>query len=804
MEREEVAGRKARSGWRESFLNRHRNADDATVDPGDDSLGEPRPRSLSRSRAASQPRAAGAEGFDQRAVLDQDRALIEQLTQRPQRERPPVKKPPPPPKVTPYRSPQHADSLLRSGASEATTQSPVARKSDPNLGLGGMLPAHVPGEHARFNSTDDTRAALNAASALNTRQNFEAPSPPESSPGNPKQSEHVPPHTPTFASSNAAQAPSHVVPVLAQPVVPRGGQLFTASDIDNIMNQFGTDATPADTNNSDAKPPLEFPTGEQITQNFGDISDEFFKSHKMDVPVKQAPAVNKPHVANGVSYVSREDRVNSEFQVPDRKALKEQINMIDSWLDDDFSVKPKPPDKTARSRDLDSASQTHVAGASVAAPGMSTTEEPASTNLGEAALLQKLEDVKRRKGLGECVSPVYLKDVAAQAKPLFPSMSLETLIRVLQLFTSARCEDHDLHLRILGEIPVQIRGISPAQLTTCLRVMWRLRLHEETYLELFSMEAMNMIRAGRRPAARGPRRAPNPARKASAAAEDCASAGMAPVPPSTPPQVLGPFSALQLVQIGNALSQLGAKHPTRFLDVFQEQLAVAIPQLTADECEMVHPTFAMSQLMHDPLRRAFLERCMQVDAGKPLGALPSDAVPDIAQHQLLTADLRRRTKNFRNIYVNEAAVRKETFSFFSSLPAEVRAYMDKLHACSARFSHEGQSTLVAQVAGVLDQLGVQCDLTRMAGPLSLHIVAKATNPRAELKEVVYECSDATAFYAVRQDDKGKAPQHTSFAKLRHRFVERLGIQLHHIGIWEWQQLSEAQRVNYMVKLQSLQ
>jgi hypothetical protein len=387
-------------------------------------------------------------------------------------------------------------------------------------------------------------------------------------------------------------------------------------------------------------------------------------------------------------------------------------------------------------------------------------------------------------------------------------MPLEKLVRILQLFTSARHEDHDLYLRILGEIPVQVRGISPETLTTCLRVLWRLRLHEETYLELFSMEAMNMIRAERRPNARAPRRAPNPSRKIAVAATTPQGEGVGPVPvpPSTALQEpLAPFSATQLIQIGNALSQLGAKHPTRFLDVFQEQLAVAIPRLTEEECELVNPTLAMSQVMHDPLRRAFLERCAQVDAGRNIPSAGTEtAVPDIPQYQHQTECRRRRTKHFRNIYVIEASVRKETFSFFSSLSVEVRAYLDRLRDDAAALQHEGPSAFASQIAAVLDQLGVSCDMRRMAGPLSLSVVAKATNPRAECEEVVYECSDATAFYAVRQDDKGAAPQHTASAKLRHRLLQRLGIKLTHISIWDWQQLSEAQRVNYMVKLQSLQ
>lgn len=268
-----------------------------------------------------------------------------------------------------------------------------------------------------------------------------------------------------------------------------------------------------------------------------------------------------------------------------------------------------------------------------------------------------------------------------------------------------------------------------------------------------------------------------------------------------------PFSAVQLIQLGNSLSQLGAKHPPRFMDIFQEQLILAIPRLTAEECELVSPTFAMSQLMPDALRRSFLERCAKVDAGKSLDAPACGqtlgAAPDIAQYQRDTSLRRRREKNFRNIYIIEASIRKETFSFFSSLPADVRAYFDRVHADATSLQHEGTSALTAQIAAVLDQLGVQCDTKRLAGPLGLHIVAKATNQNSEWVEIVYECSDATAFYAVRQDDKGAAPQYTATTKLRHRLLQRLGVQLTHIDIWEWQQMSEAQRVNYMVKIQSL-
>merc|ERR1719486_198932 len=145
-----------------------------------------------------------------------------------------------------------------------------------------------------------------------------------------------------------------------------------------------------------------------------------------------------------------------------------------------------------------------------------------------------------------------------------------------------------------------------------------------------------MIRARRRPAPRAPRRPPAP-RSTDAPASGAGgsmSSALAPMPPAAPSQEApSPFTGEQLVHLGNALSRLGAKHPVRFMDIYQEQLALAIPRLTQEECELVCPTFAMSQLMHDPLRRAFLERCAQVDAGEPLsasGAAGGEVAPDIA------------------------------------------------------------------------------------------------------------------------------------------------------------------------------
>jgi len=258
-----------------------------------------------------------------------------------------------------------------------------------------------------------------------------------------------------------------------------------------------------------------------------------------------------------------------------------------------------------------------------------------------------------------------------------------------------------------------------------------------------------------------------------------------------------------LVQIGNSLAQLSSKYATRFMDAYQEQLAMAVPSFTQEECELVTPSLALSQLMPDTLRRAFLERCAEVDAGAPLPEPAANVAPDIDRYQKDAAELRRRSKSYQNIFILEASLRKETFAFFTSLPAEVRSYLERIHEKASALPLPPQGPFAQQVAAVLDQLGVQCDVAARAGPFSLHVVAKTANPRTDGEDIVYECCEASCYCALRQDDKNGAPQPLASTKLRHKLLQRLGVQLVQINVWEWNRLSEAQRVNYMVKMQSL-
>jgi len=836
--------------WREAFLNRRRNELDATEDLAGTSESVPRHelretrssklRSTSRQRqsdrpggragtdvSASEKAEAAKKLFNQQAVLDQDRALIEQLTQRPARERAAVRKPPPPPKVTPYRArmdgksptseftatPEGVDSgrqspnelwqasgesaPLTAGAFQLSA-SPIPQDTCSILSAALAPDAATCKADATASSPEFTALARDARAQGATTAGCDA-NPAlglagasvvngmDSASGNPRRD------TPT---EGAAESTTRVVPKV--------GDLFSAQDIDGFMDQLG-----------DGKHPTPFAPRKAVEESENwrarmaaeILQDDCLQGSQEDhLPATASTACPGSSSSAPPRAVSTRKALD-DFQIPDRRALREQISAIDAWLEVDTHQQASrrgpqddPTRQNAESRGLSVTAQ---------------LAEALDQGIPPEEFLQSLEEIKRKKRLGETASHIALKGLAAQAKPHLPQLKLEDLVRTLQLFASARYKDHDLYLRTLGEIPLQIRGIAPEMLTRACRILWRLRLHEQTYLELFSMEAMNMIRATKRSAPRMLRR-PAPATRTVDPTEGGAtSSRQVPTPPSmprTPPssapgaELPAPFDSTQLVHLGNSLARLSAKHPTRFMEVFQDQLSIAIPLMSRDDCERVCPTLAMSQLMHDPLRRAFLVRCAQVGAGE--GPLPSSAgpaggpAPDIATFQKDAVLHRSRLKYYRNIYIVEASVRKETFSFFSSLSLEVRNYLDRLHAASSQLSHDEPSELAQQVATVLEQLGAVCDLRRMAGPLSLHVVTRSTNPSTEGQEVAYECNDASAFYAAPEERNSEAPELTAFSKHRHKLLGRLGWTLKHINAWEWKQMSEANRINYMVKVQS--
>jgi len=166
------------------------------------------------------------------------------------------------------------------------------------------------------------------------------------------------------------------------------------------------------------------------------------------------------------------------------------------------------------------------------------------------------------------------------------------------------------------------------------------------------------------------------------------------------------FNPEQLIRMGNAFSILDVKHDSRFVDIFQDQLSWACPLLTASQCEMVHPTLALGPLVNDGTRRLFLEQCAKVGAGRPIPHSGSDkkareVTPDVKSFQAESSRRRSRLKHISNIYIIEAFVRKEHLEFFSSLPANVKAYLDALHEDACHLAVKPPSKLASQVADAL-------------------------------------------------------------------------------------------------------
>jgi hypothetical protein len=391
-----------------------------------------------------------------------------------------------------------------------------------------------------------------------------------------------------------------------------------------------------------------------------------------------------------------------------------------------------------------------------------------------------LEAAVKAKAAGKpCAN---LKVAALRARDLAPELDLEQHVRILRLFAACGYTDAELYLRLLGELPMLIRQATPDQLTELCSILRSLRLREDTYLDLLASETMNRIRAVRRKAVPKPPAAPKPnGSRPGGGRRDPGAGALAPEPPFTEAPVEGPFSPLQLLQIGNALALLDARPPARFVETFQEEFATAIPQLGREDCEMASPVFVLT-LLNDKLKRAFLERCADVQAGLDVPWRTADA------------GSKSRLENIGQIYLLELSVRKETFSFYSSLSAEVRAYLDGLHETAPQLPRDPPSTFAEQVGRVLDQLGVQYETSaRKHGALATHVLAEGTNITRE--QVFYECVGEDHYFAY-------STTLTPAAKLRQRLFDRLGVKLSYLYVREWSALSEAQRVNHIVKLHS--
>lgn len=217
------------------------------------------------------------------------------------------------------------------------------------------------------------------------------------------------------------------------------------------------------------------------------------------------------------------------------------------------------------------------------------------------------------------------------AKNLADQLNLEQLLEVLKLFCSVRYEDYELYMRLLGEVPLYVKQASQEQLCQLLRLMARRRLRERNYVDMAVAHLLSKIRFN----------------------EELLSSRL-------------------LVKTANALAALECRSQPKFVEHFNRHFEHRIEELDAELCCMVSPVFLVNY-MGDSLRRAFLKRCAEVQAGFG-GGFP-----------------------IRSLACIELALRKEQHSLVASLPPFVVRYLEKVRA-QTDFDKYGSVVLPTTVA----------------------------------------------------------------------------------------------------------
>lgn len=371
---------------------------------------------------------------------------------------------------------------------------------------------------------------------------------------------------------------------------------------------------------------------------------------------------------------------------------------------------------------------------------------------------------KGRQGTG----PLWLH-LAAQAKNLADQLNLEQLLEVLKLFCSVRYEDYELYMRLLGEVPLYVKQASQEQLCQLLRLMARRRLRERNYVDMAVAHLLSKIRFN----------------------EELLSSRL-------------------LVKTANALAALECRSQPKFVEHFNRHFEHRIEELDAELCCMVSPVFLVNY-MGDSLRRAFLKRCAEVQAGFG-GGFP-----------------------IRSLACIELALRKEQHSLVASLPPFVVRYLEKVRA-QTDFDKYGSVVLPTTVApdgprgddrqelsvallrkaattpgsatgdvfssemhrdvsACLSHLGIEHENGVVTGPFLLDVVAKdMVNPS---RRIVYEVNSPHHFF---EGTKSLVADQ----RLRHRLLNRLGHTLHMVDAHDWRPLSAAAKMTFLLKIQQEQ
>merc|ERR1719161_309802 len=341
---------------------------------------------------------------------------------------------------------------------------------------------------------------------------------------------------------------------------------------------------------------------------------------------------------------------------------------------------------------------------------------------------------------------------------------------MLKLFTSVRYDDYELYMSLLGEVPRFVATATAVQLCAMVCIMARRRLRERNYVDMVASYLLQKLKV----------------------TDD-----------HLPPRML--------VKAANAFAALECRSNQRFVEHFLRHIEHRIQELDAELCCKVSPLFVISY-MNDSLRRAYLKRAAEVQAGFH-GSL----------------------EECRNLACTEFCLRKEHHSLVSSLPVYVGRYLEKLkqHAAFDRWGtvhilthhtpngpkgnvgHDANrhlqqkastveggkkvdvhsSDMHKDVSACLTHLGIEHESGVLCGPYLLDCVAiDMVNPS---KRIVYEVNAPHHFYEGTN-------QLIAEKRVRHRMLGRLGQKLHMINAEEWMKLTSAQKMTYMLQQQQSQ
>jgi hypothetical protein len=377
---------------------------------------------------------------------------------------------------------------------------------------------------------------------------------------------------------------------------------------------------------------------------------------------------------------------------------------------------------------------------------------------------------QRNKDKGmRATGPIWVH-LATQAKNCANDFDLQELLITLKLFTSVRYDDYELYMRLLGEIPRFVAQATAVQLCSLICILARRRLQERNYVDMVASYLLQKLKV----------------------TDD-----------HLPPRML--------VKAANSFAGLECRSNQRFVEHFLRHMEHRIQELDAELCCKVSPLFVINY-MNDSLRRAYLKRAAEVQAGFH-GSL----------------------EECRNLACTEFCLRKEHHSLVSSLPAFVGRYLEKLkqHAAFDRWgtvhilTHhtpngpkgtvghdtnralqqkastvEGgkkvdvfSSEMHKDVSACLTHLGIEHESGVICGPYLLDCVAiDMVNPS---KRIVYEVNAPHHFY--EGTNKLIAEK-----RVRHRMLGRLGQKLHMINAEDWMKLTSAQKMTFMLQQQQSQ